>query len=173
MAFLHFERREPKFLPKAAGRVRYDVRYDGRRAAKRTSEGGYREGDEPAGRPESGAIATNLVNAAAQTLSFSAPSQARPPRRSSLLLRGLRGVSVVWFGRRRYCRRRVHRRQDFVEQLPLLQISLGGRHLFMPEVVIAVTSVAADLRRLAVHQRHDQVVRDSAAPHAVVVDLIA
>ncbi|SPF53813.1 hypothetical protein SBA4_5890012 [Candidatus Sulfopaludibacter sp. SbA4] len=43
----------------------------------------------------------------------------------------------------------------------------------MTEVVIAMTGAAADLGRLAIHNRHDRVVHDPFAADAKVVDIVA
>ena len=71
------------------------------------------------------------------------------------------------------CRSRVKGRQDFLEELFLLHVFLGGRRLVPAIVVIAVAGAAAHLGGFRLHQGDDGVVGDATALHAVVVNLVA
>ena len=62
--------------------------------------------------------------------------------------------------------------QDFLKQLRLLEVLLGGRRLFVTVVVIVITSAAADLGRLRGHNRDDGMVGNPAALNAMIVDYI-
>jgi hypothetical protein len=54
-----------------------------------------------------------------------------------------------------------------------LQIFFRRRRLFVPVIVVVIASPASDLGGLSIHQRHNRMISDPAAFHAVIVDHVS